>query len=151
MHKIRFLILSLFFLCCINKVYSQENERYFYIKIGNIEGVYDTLNIKSIGKKKYLQVLHDFENKLKNYNNGYQDYYRFYVIQDIPRLFPKFKGKRLEVKLYPKKYVSKENREKRYYGLVPSNVTIYEITYYFESKEKNNFIINKTLNKEIVE
>ncbi|MCP1251447.1 hypothetical protein NK212_06235 [Elizabethkingia sp. S0634] len=150
MHKIKFLILSFIFLCCINKIYSQENKSYFYNKIGNIEGIY-FINGTIIGKKKYLQILNDFESKLKKYNNGYQDYYRIYFIHDSPRLFPKFDGKRLEVELYPKKYVSKENKEKRYYGSVPSNTTIYKITYYFESNDKNNMIITKTLNKEIVE
>jgi len=144
MHKIKFLILSFIFLCCINKVYSQENERYFYIKIGNVEGLYDTLNIKSIGKNKYLQVLNDFENKLKNYNNGYQDYYRNYFIYDFPRLGSKFKGKRLEVELYPKKYVSKKNRELKYYSIVPYGIKIYKIVYYFEAKEKENIFISES-------
>ncbi|MET7038813.1 hypothetical protein [Elizabethkingia miricola] len=150
MHKIKFLILSFIFLCCINKIYSQENKTYFYHKIGKVEGVYFT-NGTIIGKKKYLQILNDFENKLKKYNNGYQDYYRIYFIHDSPRLFPKFDGKRLEVELYPKKFVSKENREKRYYAFVPSNTKIYKITYYFESRDKNNMIISETLKKEEVE
>lgn len=151
MHKIKFLILSFIFLCCINKVYSQESKRFVYIKIGNIEGVYDSFNIKSIGEKKYLQILNDFENKLKKYNNGYQDYYRNYYIATHKELLAPDKGKRLYVTLYPKKDVSKQDREKHYYHFVPSNTTIYKITYYFESKDKNNFIITKTLNKEIVE
>ncbi|NAW49896.1 hypothetical protein GNY06_00265 [Elizabethkingia argentiflava] len=140
MHKIKFLILSFIFSSCINKVYGQNNKTNFYYKIGKVEGIYFT-NGTSIEKKKYLQILNDFENKLKKYNNGYQDYYRNYMIYDSPRLFPKFKGKRLEVELYPKKLLSKESREKRYYSLVPANTKIYKITYYFESKDKNNLII----------
>lgn len=144
MHKIRFLILSFIFLCCINKVYGQENQRFVYIKIGNVEGTYDTLKLKSIGKKKYLQILNDFENKLKKYNNGYQDYYRNYGIYDYHNIGEEKRGIRLEVKLYPKKLLSKESREKQYYSLVPGNTKIYKISYYFESKDKNNLIIGES-------
>ncbi|MDV3910589.1 hypothetical protein CMT84_19390 [Elizabethkingia anophelis] len=116
-------------------------------KKDDIEGIYFT-NGTIIGKKKYLQVLNDFENKLKKYNNGYQDYYRIYFIHDTPRLFPKFDGKRLEVELYPKKFVLKQDRKKHYYHFVPSNTKIDKITYYFESRDKNNMIIYETLNKQ---
>ncbi|PUB34703.1 hypothetical protein C8J95_102371 [Elizabethkingia sp. YR214] len=113
----------------VNTFYYSQS-RLKYIKIGTVEGVSETTEFKRVGgKAKYVQLLKEFEESFSKINNGYPEYYRDYSIIDFTS--PKL----LEVKLYPKRFVSNEDKKNLYFWSVPMKTKIYKVYYDINAKK----------------
>ncbi|AQX13668.1 hypothetical protein BAX94_06185 [Elizabethkingia meningoseptica] len=125
--------LCLIFLLSSN-IYSQNKERFQYVKIGNMEGTLDAQDFDLIGGKiRYMQLLEEFEKKFSKIKNGYPDYYRDYDLYDSFSL-------KLIAKLIPKRSVPVESKRKYDFFDIPINTKIFKVYYNINTKKIDGII-----------